>query len=232
MSESLRKAVQLLREGRFVLIHDFESREDEVDIVLYAKYVNPEAIYIMRTLGGGLICYATSRKVAEALGLKYMSEILSAFEPLSRLTKKRLRYGDPPAFSIWVNHVGVRTGISDRDRALTIYKLHEVTEKICTGRIEEGRNQFYEEFVSPGHVPILIGRTLAERRGHTELSLALAVLAELLPSVVLVELLDRGISLSAAKARELALKLNTVLVEADEIIEAFEKHLGGEQCSK
>jgi len=111
-------------------------------MVLCAKYVDSEAIYTMKTFGGGLIRCATSRKVAEALGLKYMSKILSAFEPLSRLIRKGLRYGDPPVFCMWVNRVGVRTGISDKDRALTVCRLHVVTEKACTGRLKKAGISF------------------------------------------------------------------------------------------
>ena len=217
----IRKAIELFKAGRPILIHDSASREDEVDIVFYAGYVTPETIYLMRTLGGGLICYVTSRKIAEVLGLPYMADILSNIPGLRNLAMKKLRYGDAPAFSIWVNYVGVRTGISDSDRALTISKLHEVVKEVFKGNKETAKEMFLKNFQAPGHVPILVGRSLKVRKGHTELSLALAKLAKLLPSTVIVEMLDKGTSLSVSKAAKIAESLRTVLIEGNELIEAL-----------
>ena len=221
LNESLRKALKLLSEGKPVLVHDSRSREDETDIVFYAKYINPEVVYLMRTLGGGLICYVTSNEIAKVLGLPFMANIFLNYRKLKELAMKKLSYGDMPAFSVWVNHVNVKTGISDYDRSLTISKLHEVVEKIINGKVQEGIKQFYQEFQAPGHVPILIGRSLRVRRGHTELSLALAKAAGLLPSMVIVEMLDKGKSLSASKAKEIAKAINTVFIEGDEIVQVF-----------
>ncbi len=176
---------------------------------------------MLRVDAGGLICYATSHLVARHLKLTFMVDLLESFNEYKVLASRVLGYGDKPAFSLWVNHINVRTGISDHDRALTISKLHEVVSLIWNGDIDKGYAKFYEEFVSPGHVPILISRGLRKRRGHTELSIALAVLAELEPSIVLAEMLDKGASLSLDKAKKYAEKHGLILVSGEEIINEY-----------
>ncbi|ABM80418.1 3,4-dihydroxy-2-butanone-4-phosphate synthase [Hyperthermus butylicus] len=219
----LDKAIEAMRKGIPVLIHDDYGREDEVDYVIHASYVTVDKIYEMRTLAGGLICYAMPLPAGEMLGLRYIADILAGIEPLGRLAERTLGYGDKPAFSLWVNHLKARTGIRDRDRALTIRELDRVVNLIYSGRVEEARKLFYESFMAPGHVPILLGRRLGERRGHTELSLHLAMLAGMTPSTVIVEMLDRGEALSVEEARRVSREKGYPLVEGSEIIAEVER---------
>ncbi len=219
---SLEVVLKFFTSGKPIFIYDSYSREDEVDMVYHASFITYREIYSLRTIAGGLICYVIPYEVGVKLGLKFMDEILNA-AGLEELTMKRLGYGDKPAFSLWVNYVGVKTGISDMDRALTISKLYEVTELIVKGYVDEGRKLFYKGFMSPGHVPILMSRGITSRRGHTELSEALTRLAKLTPATVIAEVLDEGYSMPLSKAKELAEKLNTVIVSSKEIIEAYIK---------
>lgn len=216
----VKKAINNFKNGRPVLIYDSDVREGEVDMVFHPSFITYKEIYSLRTLAGGLICFVMSKDIASLLGLKFMDELLSNTE-FRELSSKRLGYGDRPAFSLWVNYLGVKTGISDVDRALTIRKLYEVSERVALGDVVGGRKYFYENFMSPGHVPILISRGLEARRGHTELSELLARLAGLIPTAVIAEVLDEGYSMSLSKARELAIKLNTVLVSGDELLSAL-----------
>ncbi len=218
----IKEAMKKLLDGKPVLIYDDRRRENEVDMVFYAPKVTPKHVAMMRNLAGGLICYVMPRSVGEILGLKYMEDILrsSGYEELSR---KRLKYGDPPNFSLWVNHVDVETGIRDTDRAKTIRELDKVVELVLEGEVEKARRKFYEEFVSPGHVPILLGRSLNERKGHTELSIALTQLVGLRPSLVIVEMLKEGGALDVDEARKIALRLNTILIEGSAIINEWSK---------
>jgi len=164
-------AARMLAEGKPVLIHDSADRENEVDIVYRADMITPEVIRSIRKIAGGLICFVTKYEYGKMLGLDLQSRLLKklALEPLVKLPG----YGDEPAFSLWVNHVKVKTGIRDVDRALTIRELAKVVLLLEMGQIDKARELFYSEFYSPGHVPILLGR-VGERRGHTELSLMLA----------------------------------------------------------
>ncbi|MEM1703994.1 MAG: 3,4-dihydroxy-2-butanone-4-phosphate synthase [Zestosphaera sp.] len=219
----LEKAAELLRIGRPVFIYDSESRESEADIVFFAGAVNTYSITISRKFAGGLTCYVTSKEVGSLLGLRYLEEVFQLLG-YRELTRKRLGYGDPPNFSLWVNHVSVKTGIRDSDKAKTVRELDEIVRLI----IEEEKTtlavrKFYSEFVTPGHLPILLGRGLDVRRGHTELSLALAELSGLRPSLIITEVLSDGDAATYNEVKKLAEKFSTVVVRGDEIISALEK---------
>jgi 3,4-dihydroxy 2-butanone 4-phosphate synthase len=209
--------------GTPILVHDSSSREDETDIVVYAGAIDTEKVYRMRTLGGGLLCYATTENVTRSIGIPFADEIYALVDTLRPLTEKRLSYGDRPAFTVWVNHKDAITGIRDKDRALTISKLHEMTSKAFKGDVEGARKMFIHEFQAPGHVPVLAGRGLERRRGHTELSLALAIMGNVIPSVAFIEMLDYGDRLAVDKAKKIAEENGFLFVEGNDIIEAYKK---------
>jgi len=214
----IEKAIKELTSGRPIMIHDFKNREDEIDLVYYAKHVGVDEVYTLRTLAGGLICFVIDSRIAKELNLPFFYELLQNTN-LSKLIKIP-RYGEPPAFSLWINHVDVKTGISDRDKALTISKFFEVVKLVHQGDIELARKKFLEEFMAPGHVPILISRGIEKRHGHTELSITLAKIGNLIPAMVIAEMLDKGSSLKLEKAISIAKKRNIVLLTGNELIEA------------
>lgn len=219
----LERAVELLRVGRPVFIYDSESRESEADMVFFAGLVNTYSLTISRKFAGGLTCYVTSKEVGSLLGLQYLEEVFRLLG-YRELTRKRLSYGDPPNFSLWVNHVSVKTGIRDSDKAKTVRELDEVVKLITEeGKTKLAVRKFYSEFVAPGHLPILLGRSIKIRRGHTELSLALAELGRLRPSLIITEVLNDGDAATYSEVRKLAEKFSTVVVKGDEIISALEK---------
>jgi 3,4-dihydroxy 2-butanone 4-phosphate synthase len=221
--ERVREAIKSLKEGGPVMIYDSGSREAEVDLVFYAEKVDSDVIYTLRTVAGGLICYATLEEVTKALNIPYGDDLLKLLgEDFKRMASRRLSYGDRPAFTIWVNYINVKTGIRDEDRAETIRQLHDVTVLVRSGRLEEARRKFFEEFQAPGHVPILAARSLKVRRGHTELSTHLAMLAGLEPSVVFAEMLTRGGVLGLDEAEALSRRRGWPLVTGDDIVRAWE----------
>ena len=216
-------AVRALSEHKFILIHDSESRENEVDMVKAAQYITHRDIATMRSDAGGLICLAVSSEIATKLNLIFMHDLLyfasKNNSSLPKLVSWIAPYGDRPSFSITINHVDTFTGITDRDRALTIMRMSEV----CADIDNYGKYEFYKKFRSPGHVPLLIAANelLRERSGHTELSIQLMKLSNLVPAVVICEMLDSetGGSLTIDKAKEYSLKLNIPLVESPHIKE-------------
>ncbi len=208
--------------GRPILIYDFKGREEEVDMVFYAGSIDYRSIYMLRREAGGLICHAISGDAADRLGLPYLSDLISAIPGVSQLSQRRMRYGDTPPYSLYINHISVRTGISDRDRAITIKRFHEVVSLALSGRVDDARKIFYSEFISPGHVPILISRGLSRRRGHTELSIAVASKLDLVPSMVIAEMLDEGDSMSLEKAEEYASRMGYMLLKGEEILREVE----------
>ena len=220
--ERVEEAIKALRRGGPIMIYDSSSRESEVDLVFYAGKVDPDVIYMLRTVAGGLICYGTLEEVTGALGIPYGDDIIRRLgEGFERIAGRRLGYGDRPAFTIWVNYIKVRTGIRDEDRAETVRQLHEVTSLVTSGNVERAREKFFSEFQAPGHVPILAARNIEVRRGHTELSTHLALLAGLEPSVVFAEMLTRGGVLSLDDARILSERMGWPLVSGDEILEVW-----------
>jgi 3,4-dihydroxy 2-butanone 4-phosphate synthase len=219
--DSVGGAINALREGRFVLVHDEKGRENEIDMILPAEHVSPSHIAAFRTIAGGLICLAVSHEIAVKLGLVYMHDILhglSRINPMfKKLTSGKTPYGDRPSFSISVNHRDTYTGITDFDRALTITKMAEVCREIDSAGVEK----FSNDFRAPGHVPILIASKglLYERTGHTELCVYLAKIAGLVPSVIICEMLDSstGKALSIDRGRKYASKNNIPLIESREL---------------
>jgi 3,4-dihydroxy 2-butanone 4-phosphate synthase len=203
------------------MIHDDKSRENEVDLVIAAQYVRPRDISQLRNMAGGMICLAISNDVASKLELTFMHEILEKVSTkdstLSKIILGNARYGDRPSFSISINHIQNYTGITDLDRAFTVKEMSKVCAQIDNG----GKDQFVRCFRTPGHVPLLIEASglLEERLGHTELAVHLMKLANLVPSVVICEMLD-SISyraLTVDKAIEISRREKIPMLEANQI---------------
>jgi 3,4-dihydroxy 2-butanone 4-phosphate synthase len=236
MNEIIEQAIRELSLGKFVLVYDLDGREEEVDLVCLAEKVTPNHIYNLRNDAGGLICIAMHGKIAEILGLPFMLEIylniLNQYSIFNRISPNvACPYGDKPSFSITINHVDAYTGITDNDRALTIKEFGLLGSHIYRNGIknEEYREIFGANFRAPGHTHLLIAkpRLLKERLGHTELTVTLAFLGGLTPVSVLCEMLDgkTGKALTVKKAREYARRNNLVMVEGNQILEAYNKFL-------
>ena len=218
---SLVETIAALKAGRFVLVHDDNARENEIDMVVAAEHIKPHHIAMMREDAGGLLCLAIANQITSKLGLVYMHDIIADMGKInpvfSKLTEGRPSYGDKPSFSIAVNHRSTFTGITDHDRALTISKMAEICKNIDNGGID----QFARNFRAPGHVPILIAskRLLHDRMGHTELCVYLMQLADLTPAVAICEMMDSAThkALSIETAQEYATKVGIPLIEASEL---------------
>jgi 3,4-dihydroxy 2-butanone 4-phosphate synthase len=173
--------------------------------------------------GGGLICVAIHPLAADRLGLPFMIDLLrNAGLPASMIEKSGdIPYDNRSSFSIWVNHRDTFTGITDNDRALTIRRIGEVVDLSMRGIDVD----FGSEFRSPGHVSLLIAaeKLTRERRGQTELSVALAIMAKVIPAMTICEMLDgeNGRAYSKNDAKRYALEHRMPFVEGWEIVEEF-----------
>ncbi len=223
---ALESAIASLKRGEFVLLHDSAGRENEIDMVAAAEFVTPEHVARMRQHGGGLICIAIDNSFGQNLGIKYMHDILSNSDSFDSKSKEMIMglapYGDHSTFSITINHYQTYTGITDRDRALTIREMANLF------KIENKRNKFVSSFKTPGHVPLLIGSRglLASRQGHTEMSIYLAQLAELVPVTAICEMMDAETysALSFEKAQHYAKQNAIPFIDAKELIEYTKVH--------
>ncbi|QPV61251.1 3,4-dihydroxy-2-butanone-4-phosphate synthase [Halosimplex litoreum] len=211
-SATVDRAVDALRRGDPILVHDAADREGEVDLIYPAGAVTPEAVARMRNDAGGLVCAALSDDVADAFELPYLQETID--HPAA--ADHDLGYDERSSFSLTVNHRDTYTGITDEDRALTI------TELAAAAAAPE-ETDFAGEFRAPGHVHVLRAAPglLADREGHTELAVALAGAADLPSAMVVCEMLDdeTGAALSPAAARAYADREGLVYVEGSAVVE-------------
>jgi len=145
---SLENAISSLKRGEFVLMHDSTGRENEIDMVVAAEFVTPEHIARMRQHAGGLLCLVINNSLGKKLGLRYMHDILSNSDYFDSNSKEMIMglapYGDHPTFSISINHYQTYTGITDRDRALTIREMANLN------KADNQRNKFVSSFKTPG----------------------------------------------------------------------------------
>jgi len=162
---SIEAAVAAIRCGKIVIVVDAEDRENEGDFVCAADKVTPEIVNFMIRYGRGQVCMPILPDAAKRLELPMMVETNSA--PLGT------------AFTVPVDHVTARTGITAAERATTIAALIDPTSKPS-------------DFVRPGHLFPLVAKEggVLRRAGHTEAAIDLARLAELPPAGVLCEILD------------------------------------------
>ncbi len=213
----LEAAVAAFRSGEPVLVHDSAEREGETDLVYPAGAVQPSDVTRLRNDAGGLVCVAVSDAIAETIGLPFLAEQLD--HPAA--SDHRLGYDERSSFSLSVNHRNTFTGITDEDRALTIGELANAAAAIEAG-VEYGPEEFATEFRTPGHVTLLRGAPggVAERRGHTELGLALAAEAGLSAAVVVCEMLDdeTGGALPPDAAREYATSHDLQFLEGVDLL--------------
>ena len=226
--DDVNNAVKALRSGKFILLHDSISRENEVDMVVAGEHVSPECVKVMRRDAGGLLCLALDRQVAEDLGLAFMHDIFRAagnkYPILESLDEESTPYGGKPAFSITLNHRKTFTGVTDHDRALTIAELAHLVKRGLSGN-NNLRQRFADEFKAPGHVHLLMESkgSLRERRGHTELSVYLCKLAGTAPAAAICEMLDGTTykALSIEDAAEYAKRNSIPLLDGQRVIAHF-----------
>lgn len=224
----LGQALEALRQGRFVLVYDGDGREEETDLTLASQFVTPSAVRTLRKEAGGLICVTLSADVHRKIGLPLMADVLrqagQAYPILEAVSAEDLKYDRHSAFSITVNHKGTFTGVTDKDRALTISRLAAVAGEAVKRENGWAAHVFADEFRAPGHVPVLNAADplLADRRGHTELTTALMLMAGLTPSATICEMMgddDRARSRDDAKAYARA--HNLVFLEGKDIVQAW-----------
>jgi 3,4-dihydroxy 2-butanone 4-phosphate synthase len=205
------RAVGAFADGDPVLVHDADDREAETDILYPAATVAPADVARLRNDGGGLVFVAFSAGVADAFELPFLHELLD--HPTN--DHSDLGYDTHPSFSLPVNHRDTYTGITDRDRSLTITRL-------AAAAADPGGTDFPAEFRTPGHVHVLRAAQglLDERRGHTELGVALAEAAGVAPAVAGCEMLDddSGGALPKSAAQAYADRHGLVFVEGSELV--------------
>lgn len=189
------QAVEWLKKGGLVIVADDENRESEGDLIGIAEYATPEAVNFMATYGRGLICAPISQAIAEKLALPEMT------------ANNTDAFGT--AFTISVDHVTTSTGISAKDRAVTIEKLADPASQAA-------------DFYRPGHIFPLTAQPggVLERRGHTEAAVDLAKLAGSVEAAYICEILNEdGTMARVPELKKLAEKWQLPFLTIDELAE-------------
>ncbi|GBF36355.1 3,4-dihydroxy-2-butanone-4-phosphate synthase [Methanofervidicoccus abyssi] len=219
--ELIKKAIYSLRSGKIVLVYDSDDREGETDMVVASEKITFEHIKTMRKDGGGLICTAVHPKICTSIGIPFMVDILleasKRYPLLKELYPSDIPYDEKSSFSITINHRKTFTGITDRDRAFTIRKFADLCK-------EKRFNDFGREFRSPGHVILLRAAEglVRNRRGHTEMTVALAELANMTPITTICEMMgEDGYAMDKSEARRYAEKHNLVFLSGEDIINYY-----------
>ena len=123
---SIREAIDDIKNGRMIILVDDPSRENEGDLIVSAQHITPDHINFMAKYGRGLICVPLDEKNADKLELPLMT-----------------KEAKDPYKTAWAVSVDAReditTGISAYDRAKTIKLLADPDSKP-------------DQFVKPGHV--------------------------------------------------------------------------------
>ena len=191
---NLDKVLADFKAGKFVVVTDDESRENEADLILLAEKSTAENIGFMVRYTSGVICGIINEETAKRLKLPLMV--------------KRNEDNHSTAFTVTVDAIAGRsTGIPAQERANTLRALADA-KSLAT------------DFARPGHVFPLISAAggLHERRGHTEASMALCELTGSNPSAVLSELVnDDGSMMRGAQISRFAEEHGLEVISIDEL---------------
>ena len=171
--DNIEDAIESIRKGEVIIVVDDENRENEGDFLAAAEKITPTIINFMAKEGRGLICVPLSEKRCKEIKLDRM--VSNSADPM----------GTAFTISVDLKGKGVTTGISAKDRALTIKAL--VNE-----------NTKSNDFSKPGHIFPLIGKEggVLRRTGHTEAAIDFARLAGMKPAGVIVEIMNEDGSMA------------------------------------
>lgn len=193
---SIKEAIEDIKNGKVLIVVDDEDRENEGDFVAAAEKVTPEMINFMAKHGRGLICTPLTEKRCDELKLDLM--VGHNTDPMET------------AFTVSVdyNGNGVSTGISAKDRAITIKAL---TDKYTKPH----------DLRRPGHIFPLKAKLggVLRRTGHTEAAIDLARLAGLEPAGVIVEIMNEDGSMARLpQLIEIAKKFNLKVISIEDLV--------------
>ena len=185
MFSRISDAIKAFRERRFVIL--FSDDEGEADLAVPAQEITAEAILFAARVASGLLCLALPKARLRELEIDALPS--------------RYRVQDTPFYES-VDAIGVKSGVSAKDRCYTIKKIVDPNTKPS-------------DISRPGHLALLGAEPLGllKRDGHTEAVIELCRLAGLYPGGVLCELVsDSGDMMNAQELRNLAKTFNIPII--------------------
>lgn len=230
-SELIQLASDAFAQGKPVMVFDSDFRECETDLLWPAAAATPAVMRRLRQDCGGLLFLAVGDDVGEQFGLPWLQDLhthpaLVEENPvLGKLITDDLQYDTRSAFTLSLNHRETFTGITDHDRALTTRRFGELANEMKDKDAIEAMTALGKEFRTPGHIPLCREAPggLKTRQGHTELAVAIARLAGLVPCTIGAEMLqpDGDRALSVEDARAYAAKHQIPMLTGEDIMKAF-----------
>ncbi|HEU0073162.1 MAG TPA: bifunctional 3,4-dihydroxy-2-butanone-4-phosphate synthase/GTP cyclohydrolase II [Dehalococcoidia bacterium] len=200
---TVEEAIEEFRAGRFVIITDDESRENEGDLVIAAEFATAESINFMAKYGRGLICMPMTGERLDELGIPMQ---------VSPQDNGSL-FGT--AFTVSVEaRSNVTTGISAADRAETVRVL---IDPKTTKR----------ELAMPGHLFPLRAREggVMVRAGQTEAAVDLAKLAGLYPAGLVCEIMNEdGTMARLPDLKKFAQRHHLKIISVEQMIAYRQQH--------
>ncbi|MFZ7230434.1 3,4-dihydroxy-2-butanone-4-phosphate synthase [Avibacterium avium] len=162
--ERVEKAIEAFKQGNGVLVLDDEDRENEGDLIFPAQTIEPAQMAKFIRYGSGIVCLCLSDEICQQLDLPPMVQNNTSV--------------NKTAFTVTIEAAeGVSTGVSAADRVTTI-------------KAAVADNAKPQDLHRPGHIfPLRAAEGgVLKRRGHTEASVDLAVLAGYKPAAVICEI--------------------------------------------
>jgi 3,4-dihydroxy 2-butanone 4-phosphate synthase/GTP cyclohydrolase II len=182
-----------IKKGKPVIVVDSFHRENEGDLVIAAEKATPETLAFIARYARGIMCIPCAGSILDRLGI-----------PMSP-TNSRDKLQTP--FTVSVDAAeGISTGVSVRDRMETIRLILDPFTQP-------------DQLAYPGHLFPLRPRPLLllERQGHTEASIELMSLSQMLPIAIICEIMnDDGTMARMADLEQFAVvhDLNIVSIDA------------------
>ncbi len=164
---TIEEGIEDIRNGKLLIVVDDEDRENEGDFICSAELITTEIVNFMAKYGRGLICVALPVERCEELDLEMM------------VGKNTSLHETQFTVSVDLMNDETSTGISARDRALTIKALVDPSTKPS-------------DLARPGHIFPLKAKAkgVLRRAGHTEAVVDLTRFAGLRQGGALVEIMN------------------------------------------
>lgn len=155
-----------IKNGTPIILVDSYDRENEGDLMIAAERATPETLAFIAREARGIMCIPTPRVILDRLGI-----------PMSP-SNNNDKFSTPFAVSIDATE-GVTTGVSVEDRMVTIGLVLD-------------ENTTPDQLAYPGHLFPLRPRAglLNDRRGHTEASVQLCLMANMKPVAIICEIMN------------------------------------------
>ena len=201
-------AIEAYKQGNGVLVLDDEDRENEGDLIFPAETITTEQMAKLIRYGSGIVCLCIPQQTCDRLQLPPMVSNNNSV--------------NKTAFTVTIEAAqGVSTGVSAADRVATI-------------KAAINPSAVAADLHRPGHVFPLKSEAngVLARRGHTEASVDLAILAGLQPAGVICEITnDDGSMARAAEIVAFAQQHHYPVVTIEDLV-AYRLHATADDYAK